>query len=331
LSHNKRTILVIDDEKDIISILSKYLSDEGYLVHTLTGGNKAAQAAARIVPDLIVLDVKMPGKDGYRVKAELNQNQVTANIPVIFLSSSVSTLDKITGLRLRADDYVTKPFDILELLARIDAALNRHEHYEEISMKDELTGLPNANFFKKELAIAFNMAQRYKRIFTVGFIDIDRFKEINDTFGHLTGDCVLREVAKRMELALRSPDVLTRYGGDEFCMIMREATEEKARVALNRLKTGVEENLFQGRNGDGKFPVSVSVGMVTYNNNFTSVEEMIALADENMYRSKNENAAGRGNHAIASIRFPADEIRKRTFSQTPKEFFEVKNKGAAND
>ena len=157
-------------------------------------------------------------------------------------------------------------------------------------MRDELTGLPNAHFFKKELAIAFSMAKRYGRIFTVGFIDVDRFKEINDTFGHQTGDRVLREVAKRMGLALRNPDILTRYGGDEFCVIIREATGEKAQVALNRFKNGVEENLFQGLNGDGKFPVSVSIGMVTYSDSFSSVEELMAMADANMYRNKNGNA-----------------------------------------
>lgn len=287
----QRTILVIDDEKDIVSILTKYLADEGYLVHAVTDGNTAAAAAAKLVPDLIVLDVKMPGKDGYQIKAELNQNQVTANIPVIFLSSSVSTSDKIAGLRLRADDYVTKPFDIQELLVRIDTALNRRKHYEEIAMKDDLTGLPNANFFKQELATVFNIARRYGKTFTLGFIDINRFKEINDSLGHLTGDYVLRELARRMGLVLRKPDLLVRYGGDEFCMIMHEATAEKAEVAMGRLKEKVEGTLFEGLNGDKKIPVSISVGLVTYKDNFTNVEELMALADENMYRNKSGSAA----------------------------------------
>ncbi|MBN1688549.1 MAG: diguanylate cyclase [Candidatus Omnitrophica bacterium] len=286
LSLHKGTIMVVDDEKDIVSIMIKYLSDEGYLVYAVSEGDSAAGEAAKIVPDLIILDVKMPVKDGYQVKTELNQNPLTANIPVIFLSSSVSTLDKITGLRLRADDYVTKPFDVLELIARIDTALSRRKHYEKISMKDELTGLPNSYHFKKELGIAFNMAQRYGRIFTVGFIDINRFKEINDNFGHLTGDCVLREVAKRMEMTLRNPDVLARYGGDEFCIIMREASPEQAQVVLNRLKTRVEGNPFAGLDGDREFLVSISVGMVTYNDKFSSAEELIGLADRNMYRDK---------------------------------------------
>lgn len=287
------TILVIDDEEDIVSIMVKYFSDAGYSVRGIHDANTAAGEAAKFAPDLIVLDVKMPGKDGYQVKTELNQNQTTANIPVIFLSASASTQDKIMGFRLRADDYVTKPFDILELLARIDMILKRRKRYEEMSMKDELTGLPNANFFKKELAIAFNMAKRYGRVFTMGFIDIDRFKEINDTFGHLTGDSVLREVAKRMGLTLRNSDVLSRYGGDEFCMIMQAATEEKARMALRRLKHKVEESPFDGFNGSGKFPVTISVGAVTYSDRFSSVEDLMAQADENMYRDKNGTVAGK--------------------------------------
>ena len=283
---NKRTIMVIDDEKDIISILNKYLTDEGYLVRIVCDARSAVAEATKIVPDLILLDVKMPGMDGYQVKTELNKNHVTANIPVIFLSSSVSTMDKITGLRLRADDYVTKPFDILELLARIDAALNRRKRYEEISMKDDLTGLPNANFLKRELAVTFKMAKRYGRIFTVGFIDINDFKKVNDNFGHLTGNTVLQEVAKRMELAVRKPDVLTRYGGDEFCIIMREATGDMAEVALKRLKSCVEGSLFRGRTGDENFPVFLSIGMVTYNDSYANEDELMERADENMYRNK---------------------------------------------
>lgn len=282
---------MIDDEKDITSILNKYLSDEGYSVYEMSGGDHAAAEAAKIVPDIILLDVRMPGKDGYEVKAELNQNPITANIPVIFLSASATTFDKITGLRLRADDYVTKPFEIQELLARMEAILNRRKRYEEISMKDELTGLPNAHFFKKELALAFNMAKRYGRIFTVGFIDINNFKEINDTYGHLTGNCVLKEAAKRMGLTLRNLDILSRYGGDEFCLIMQEAKPEQARAALNRTKLAVEGSPFQGLNGDGKFPISISVGMVTYQDRFSGVEELIELADKNMYRNKKIPAA----------------------------------------
>lgn len=285
--------MIIDDETDIVSILSKYLSDNGYLVHMITNAMTASAEAARVLPDLIILDVKMPGKDGYCVKAELNENQLTVSIPVIFLSSSVSTQDKITGLRLRADDYVTKPFDIRELLARIDTALNRRQHYEDISMKDELTGLPNVHFFKRELSIAFKMAKRYERTFSVGFIDINRFKEINDTYGHLTGDVVLKEAAKRMGLTLRSPDVLTRYGGDEFCMIMREASEEKAQIALSRLKNGFEAGLFQTLNGDKEFPLSISVGAATYSRDLLNEDQLLALADESMYRSKMRTAAGR--------------------------------------
>ena len=119
---------------------------------------------------------------------------------------------------------------------------------------------------------------------------LNRFKEINDNFGHLTGDYVLRETAQRMGLVLRKPDLQVRYGGDEFCMIMHEATQEQAEVAISRLKLKVEGTLFEGLNGDGKIPVSISVGTVTYNDNFTNVEELMALADKNMYKNKNTSA-----------------------------------------
>ena len=176
-----------------------------------------------------------------------------------------------------------------------------------ISMEDELTGLPNARFFKKELENAFTMAKRYGHVFTVGFIDIDRFKSINDKFGHLTGNDVLREAAKRMESALRKPDLLTRYGGDEFCMIVREADHDRAAVALDRLKKRVEGNLYEGHENKETFPVSISVGMVTCDDKITSLDELMELADKSMYRSKKENTGSRP-HPVGKR--PARKARK---------------------
>jgi len=118
-------ILVIDDERDMVAILKKYLTDAGYQVSLPGNVMESAAEAARILPDLILMDVKMPFKDGYQIKAELNQNEKTADIPVIFLSSSVSDLDRKKGAALKADCYVTKPLDIKDLLAKVSAALKR--------------------------------------------------------------------------------------------------------------------------------------------------------------------------------------------------------------
>lgn len=285
-AEKKDTVLVVDDEPDIVAVLRKRFSDAGYSVCSAYGGTEAIAKAKEMEPDLIVLDIMMPGTDGIEVKKQLNQDETTAHIPVIFLTAKISTADKVEGLRLRADDYVTKPFDLEELLARVDAALSRRKRYETLSMMDALTGCPNADYFKKELAIAFNLAKRYHRKFSVEVVDIDDFKKINDTFGHQAGDDILRAVAERMKHVLRKSDVLTRYGGDEFALILREDDQEQAAIALRRLKNEVEGKIFTVGNEKENIPVSLSIGGVTYADGFSNEAELFELADRNMYQDK---------------------------------------------
>ncbi len=282
----KPRILLVDDEPSIVKMLAARLQANGYDIVSAEDGLKGLEVVKKERPDLIILDVVMPQLNGMQMKSELNKGEITASIPVIFLSAKASTENKVEGLRLWADDYVTKPFDAEELLARVDSVLSRRKYYEEVSMKDALTGLPNANFFRKQLAITFDMARRYGRIFSLGFIDIDHFKEINDTFGHVAGDSVLREIGKRMQSVMRKSDIFARYGGDEFGIILQEATEEQSNIALARLKNVVEEKPYTRPDGGEKILISISAGLATYDSNFSSELKLFESADKNMYQDK---------------------------------------------
>jgi len=193
--------------------------------------------------------------------------------------------DKIRGLNLLADDYVTKPYEIDELLARINVALQRKKHYEEVSMTDGLTGLPNIHLYEREVHLLFRVAKRYKRVFSLAVLDVDHFKQINDCYGHLGGDCVIKEVARVMVETLRNVDIPIRYGGDEFVVLLPEVSEQQAAIAIHRFKNEMRDKevvLPDGR----RVAVSVSAGVAMYQDEFSNPERIFEIADRRMYEEK---------------------------------------------
>lgn len=282
----KKEILVVDDEEDILKALDVRLSAAGYLVTKARSGEEAFSLIRKSQPDLILLDIILPNQNGFEVKKKLNETPSTALIPVIFLTALGQMRDKIKGLESGFDDYITKPYEPQELIIRIEAALARRRIYEEITMIDGITGLYNVYFFKKEFKRFFAIARRYKRPFSLVLIDFDDFKSINDTYGHLAGDSVLRDFAEITQKELRSTDIITRYGGDEFAIIMPEVDSAQAKVAIERLKNKVAKHPFAEKAAKIKLSCSISTGIVEYRDGFNSEEEMFGLADRIMYEDK---------------------------------------------
>ena len=270
-----KTILVVDDEPDILAVTSKRLEVSGYEVMTARNYAEALDSARKKTPDLILLDVMMPGIDGFEVKERFNKDASLADIPVIFLTAREATQDKMKGFKLGIDDYITKPYDPRELLARVDSALKRREHYVEISMTDGLTGLYNIYFFKKQIKEFFAIAKRYKQVFSVALIDVDGLKKTNDTYGHIAGDRILKNLSAAAKKVLREADIITRYGGDEFAVILPNVNESQAKTAIERLKSEIGGETF-----------SISVGIAEYKDSFKSEDELFALADARMYDDK---------------------------------------------
>ncbi|MFQ5952119.1 MAG: diguanylate cyclase [Candidatus Omnitrophota bacterium] len=282
----KVRILVVDDEKQVLELLERNLSRAGYQVLTVLNGDEALAAAKDERPDLILLDILMPGIDGREVKAKLNEDTSTAIIPVIFLTGMAQITDKAKGFDLGIDDYITKPCDMQELQLRVKGALNRRRFYEQISMTDGLTGLYNIYYFKKQFDLFFNIAKRYKKMFSVAIIDVDDFKKINDTHSHAVGDFVLKKLSSVMEETLRKPDVVTRYGGDEFTVILPESDQKQAIRAIERVKEMIDGKEFTIEETGAKISFSISAGVAAYRKEFKNETQMFEAADADMYEEK---------------------------------------------
>lgn len=285
-SDEKIKILVVDNDQDMREIVLKCLSDAGYDVYAAATGKEALSRAEEIFPDLIMLDILLPDISGIEVEAELNRNHIFANIPVIMVSSLGNLSDKIKDLSAGIDDYIAKPFNREELLLRVSSVLKRRKVYEEISMTDGLTGLYNLNYFNRQLTQLFNVATRYKSVFSLAIMDVDDLKSINDTYGHLVGNNVLQKIALILRENTRNVDIVTRYGGDEFAVLFPATDKAGVERVMERLQKKLNEESVATKEKAVKCPFSVSVGMATYDDSFNSAEQLFEEADSNMYKHK---------------------------------------------
>lgn len=285
---DKKKILIVDDEPDIVESLEHKLTRAGYQVETASDGLELMKRVRLLMPDLILLDISMSGMDGIQAKKQLNNDSETSGIPVIFVTGKSSPEDKVEGLSLGVDDYITKPFNFEELLARISAILNRRKHYEELSMIDGLTGLHNTYFFKKQISLFFNMAKVYGQMFALILIDLDDLKKLNDTYGHVVGDLALQKLSAILKRILRRSDVVTRYGGDEFAILLPGCDAEGAEIAMKKVRADVKnERIEVESEADSKeIGFSVSMGIVDYNDQFSHETQLFAAVDAKMYKDK---------------------------------------------
>jgi two-component system cell cycle response regulator len=293
-------ILVADDEPVNLALIRRRLEWEQYRVETAEDGGQAVEAARRVLPDLIILDVMMPVLDGLGACRLLKEDPATRDIPVIFLSALDDTDTKVRGLALGANDYVSKPFRVEELLARVSVAIRLKlerdrlrqraeelrrsaEAASEMSMTDALTGLLNRYGLHRALQRELAEARRYARPLSCLLIDIDFFKTVNDTYGHGAGDTALVQAARVITESVRGSDVVCRYGGEEFLVLAPETGHEGARALAEKIRQSFSERLFG--EGEHVFPLTLSTGVAQLGDD-ESGNDMIARADEALYHAK---------------------------------------------
>lgn len=289
------TILVIDDSKLMAHVARGILSGRDHDVLLASDGESGLDIASSRKPDLILLDLIMPGMDGYQVCERIKNNKSTAEIPVIIVTSKAGPADKVRGFEIGASDYIGKPFNEGELVARVNTHLRVKELYEnlqeknrqlqELANKDGLTGLYNHRFFQDAVHRDFQKAVRYHENISCVMFDIDRFKNFNDTYGHQTGDMVLCTLGGVIVEIIRDTDLSARYGGEEFALLLYHTDHKDVHVFAERLRAAVEEKEF--KKDDLVLRVTISVGVATYpHDEISDASKLIECADKALYQAK---------------------------------------------
>ncbi len=282
-----RKILAIDDSPADLFLLKSLLQEAELTILSAQDGLEGMEVAVNERPDLILLDIMLPGIDGFEVCKKLKANTYTSAIPVIFISANDQTCDKIAGLNVGALDYIAKPFDPGELKARIKSVFRTLELEEKISLlvdTDELTGLISRRRFFAILGSEMFRAQIKGESLCMMMLDIDHFKNINDTYGHLAGDMILKQLGKILKENTYPLDFVGRYGGEEFIILMSEtsySTAIKAAEKLRRIIDGCYWSI-----GKKRISVTVSIGIASIDSNDSN--ELIKRADKALYMAKEQ-------------------------------------------
>jgi two-component system cell cycle response regulator len=319
-------ILVVDDHQDNVELLRARLESWGYLVDSAIDGQQALLAVEASPPDLILLDVMMPVIDGNEVARRIKQNPGLPFIPIIMQTALDSTESKVEGLEAGADDYITKPIEFAELKARLRSMLRIKRLQEELeererqlleaneklrhmSRTDGLTGLDNRRYLEQQLDMMYAHSERLGEPLSCVICDLDRFKSVNDTYGHQAGDAVLRQLAMILKREAREIDRVARYGGEEFVFLLPGTVLDAAVTFAERVRRNIESHTFTFDGGSLQRTASFGVAAWPHPR-ITNCDGIVRAADDALYVAKET-----GRNRV--VRFDSDEFNAHTASDGP--------------
>ena len=317
-------ILVVDDHEDNIEVLKVRLESWGYGTDSCSNGTEALAYVEKTPPDLILLDVMMPEISGIEVARRIKGNKALPFIPIIMQTALDSTEDKVEGLEAGADDYITKPIDFAELKARLRSMLRikrLQEALEErekellevnerlrfMSQTDGLTGLDNRRHLNERIDEMFQHAQRLTEPFSLVMCDLDKFKSVNDTYGHQAGDEVLKQLAKILKDEAREIDRVGRYGGEEFMLLLPGTVLDAAVTFSERVRKRIEAHTFTFDGGTLTRTASFGVSGWPHPTIGDS-DALVRMADDALYVAKET-----GRNRV--IRYDGDEFNAHQSSK----------------
>lgn len=306
-STEEQGIVIVDDTPDNLRLLVGILKERGYKVRPAPSGVRAIATVRKEPPDLILLDIIMPEMDGYEVCKCLKADELTRDIPIVFLSALNEVFDKVKAFKAGGVDYISKPFQVEEVLARVNTHLTIRAQQKALTLQNEelmkknafiteqtkklellatrdfLTGLTNRRYFLEKAQQEENRFKRTNRLFAFIMLDIDHFKHLNDTYGNECGDKVLVGVSRGFERAMRAQDILARLGGEEFLCLLPETEAEGGKLAAEKIRTTIEA--YRHNCIDASVSVTVTLGVSVYDGS-CSIEECIRSADDALYEGK---------------------------------------------
>jgi len=303
-------ILVADDDESLRSVLKQVLSMDGYEV-TLTASGEEALAAFKKEPcSLIITDIRMGKMNGITLLQEVKR--LRPDTQVIIITSNATLDTAITAIQAGAYDYLTKPFDDIALISSVarravekillieenksllEKLKRKNEELEfvnttlkELTIRDGLTGLYNHRHFQETLALEILRSKRHAKTFSLVFLDVDFFKQYNDTHGHLHGDAVLVALSKLLIAGLRQSDSAVRYGGEEFVLLLPETPKENAFALAGNIREKIAAHPFPGRETQPQGKVTVSMGIAAFPEDGSDSSTLLHRADEALYQAKN--------------------------------------------
>jgi diguanylate cyclase (GGDEF)-like protein len=297
----RQKVFIVDDDPLSTRLIELSLHEAGFTTVTCKNGKETLGILEEERPDLILLDLLMPDQDGFETCRQIRATAQLDRIPIIFLTRINALEEKVQALRSGGDDYITKPFEPTELVARVSAHIQRYTAQRDQAIRDPLTGVFNPRYFRQAFNRAIRAAQQDKQPLCVAMIDVDRFKEVNDEYGHQAGDKVLTAVASRIGGTLRKSDLLARYGGDEFAAIFTKTAAYGVLSTLERLIVTVRQ--MKVPIGDNKMAsVSLSIGLAGWTPG-ESAEDLHKRADAALYEAKER---GRNRLVVAESRAKRD-------------------------
>jgi diguanylate cyclase (GGDEF)-like protein len=285
-SHKKNPkILLVDDDEYFRQHIKSILESEQMEITELSDPGRILETLDFFNPDLLLLDVQMPGITGWDACRMIRSIPRWKNLPVLFLTGESTPSARVECFKAGGDDYIQKPCFKEELLARISLRLERIRLFNERANKDPLTGLLNRRAFLEQVKLKMEQCSRVNRPLSVCIMDLDKFKHVNDTYGHLAGDKVLSAAGKLLLSRFRTVDIRGRWGGEEFAIVFYNEDAETSKKLMNTVLRSFRQITFQG-DDNTNFNVSFSAGIAGYPRDGQTFEELFKVADSCLYKAK---------------------------------------------
>ncbi|MFV2059599.1 MAG: diguanylate cyclase [Gammaproteobacteria bacterium] len=276
-------VLIVDDSYELAKFYSLTLENEGFNSNYITKPLNILEAITYYQPELILLDLYMPDCTGLELASVIRQQEHYIDVPIVFLSSETDTKTQLLAMQQGGDDFLTKPIIAENLILSVKTRIDRYRQLKSLFVKDSLTGLHNHTSIKQHIETEILRAQRNRKQLCLVMIDVDHFKQVNDVHGHNAGDKVLKGLARLMRQRLRQTDILGRYGGDEFVVILPETEINDARSVINKLRLDFEKLQFTDL--ENEIAVSITCGIASYPPAKDS-EHLSISADVALYKAK---------------------------------------------